>query len=58
MTNQTFSIYFFLAKGTIYYVTIATLIFSYFHVGRYHVLALQLIWYFINVHTKISLKTW
>ena len=45
---------FFLAKGAIYYVAIATVIFShvkipcYFHVCRYHVFARKLTWYFIG----------
>ena len=47
---------FFPAKGAIYYVAIATVIFShvkitcYFHVWRYHVFARKLIWYFIGVY--------
>ena len=47
---------FFAAKGTIYYMTIATVIFSrvritcYFHVWRYHVFARKLTWYFIGVY--------
>ena len=45
----------FTAKGAIYYVTIATVIFSgvkitcYFQVWRYHVFA-KLTWYFIGVY--------
>ena len=44
------------AKGAIYYVAIATVIFShvkitcYFHVWRYHVFAQKLTWYFIGVY--------
>ena len=44
------------AKGAIYYVAIATVIFShvkitcYFHVWRYHVFARKLTWYFIGVY--------
>ena len=57
---------FFPAKGAIYYVAIATVIFShvrspsmgsctcennyYFHVCRYHVFARKLTWYFIGVY--------
>ena len=47
---------FFPAKGVIYYVAIATVIFSHekktcnFHVWRYHVFALKLTWYFIGVY--------
>ena len=47
---------FFPAKGAIYYVAIATVIFSrvkitcYFHVWRYHAFARKLIWYFIGAY--------
>ena len=47
---------FFPAKGAIYCVAIATVIFShvkitcYFHVWRYHVFVRKLIWYFIGVY--------
>ena len=46
----------FLAKGAIYYVAIATVIFShvkmtrYFHVWRYHVFARTFTWHFIGVY--------
>ena len=57
MKYQTISMkQFFPAKGTIYCVTIATVIFShvkitcYFHVWRYHVFARKLTWYFIGVY--------
>ena len=51
-----------LAKGAIYYVTIATVIFShvkircYFHLWRYHVFARKLTWYFTGVYTPMSIK--
>ena len=51
----TFKIFFFAAKGAIYYVAIATAIFSnvkitcYFHVWRYHVFARKFTWSFIGV---------
>ena len=55
--HQTISMkQFFPAKGAIYYVAIATVIFShvkitsYFHVWRYHVFARKLTWYFIGVY--------
>ena len=47
---------FFPGKGAIYYVAIATVIFShvkitcYFHVWRYRVFAPKLTWYFIGVY--------
>ena len=47
---------FFGVKGAIYYVTIATVIFShvkitcYFHMWRYQVCARKLTWYFIGVY--------
>ena len=57
---------FFPAKGAIYYVAIATVIFSYvkitcyFHVWRYHVFAWKLTWYFIAVYIIIQfiILTW
>ena len=51
------------AKGAIYYVAIATLIFShvkvtcYFHVWRYHVFARKLTWYFIGVQKLFMIRT-
>ena len=52
MKCQTISLkYFFAAKGAIYYVAIATVIFShvkitcYFHMLRYHVFVRKLTWY-------------
>ena len=54
MKYQTVSL--FAAKGAIYYVTIAAMIFSrvkitcYFLVWRYHVFARKLTWYFIGVY--------
>ena len=57
MKYQTISMkQFFPAKGAIYYVAIATVIFShvkitcYFHMWRYHVFARKLTWYFIGVY--------
>ena len=57
MKYQTISIkQFFPAKGAIYYVAIATSIFShvkitcYFHLWRYHVFARKLTWYSIGVY--------
>ena len=47
-------------KGGIYYVAIATVIFSrvkitcYFHLWRYQVLARKLTWYFIGVYIVLS----
>ena len=47
---------FFAAKGAIFYVAIATVIFShvkitcYFHVWEYHVFARKFTWYFIGVY--------
>ena len=44
------------AKGANYYLAIVTVIFShvritcYFHMGRYHVFAGKLTWYFIGVY--------
>ena len=43
-------------KGAIYYVALATVIFShvkitcYFHIGRYQVFVQKLTWYFIGVY--------
>ena len=41
---------FLVAKGLSYDVTMAMVVFShvYFHVGRYHVFALKLTWYFTD----------
>ena len=57
MKYQTISLkQFFPAKGAIYCVAIATVIFSqvkitcYFHVWRYHAFARKLTWYFIGVY--------
>ena len=53
--NQIPNHFTFAAKGAIYYVTIATVIFShakitcYFHVRRYHVFARDITWYSIVV---------
>ena len=54
---------FFPAKGAIYCVAIAMVIFSHvkitcnFHMGRYHVFARKLTWYFIGVHLiKLYIK--
>ena len=55
-TNKKQNRFAFAAKGAIYYVTIATVIFSqvkitcYFHVWRCHVFAPQLTWYFIGFY--------
>ena len=60
MKYQTISLkQFYPAKGTIYYVAIATVIFShgkitwYFDVWRYHVFGRKLTWYFIGVYIII-----
>ena len=60
MKYQTISLkQFYPAKGAIYYVAIATVIFShvnitwYFDVWRYHVFARKLTWYFIGVYIII-----
>ena len=56
-----------LVKGAIYYVAIATVIFShvkircYFHLWRYHVFARKPTWYFIGVYiinTCINCSSW
>ena len=59
MKFQTISLeYVFAAKGAIYYVAIATVIFSHvkitscFHVWRYHVFVQKLTWYFIGVYNN------
>ena len=50
MNAKIFHLIFFAAKGMIYYVAIASVIFShvkitcYFHVSRYHVFAQKLTW--------------
>ena len=63
MKYQTISL--FAVKGTIYYVTIATVIFSlvkitcYFHMLlRYHVFAPKLTWYFIGVYKITPFIKW
>ena len=51
MKYQTISMKrFFPAKGTIYYVAIATVIFFTIQVWRYHIFARKLTWYFIGVY--------
>ena len=55
-TNEIPNHFTFRFEGTIYYVTIATIIFScvkitcYFHVWRYNVFARKLTWYFTGVY--------